>query len=130
MQGQTFLNQRGSWCHRVMVMGVQELSDIDEDASDVQSLVSTDDSAVSSAASDGSDDVAADSDGAGSDGPESSADSDTILRPRRKAPHTHTLWENEYFVLTNNTNYNDVRGRLVVSIPSGTCVRVARHQGA
>ncbi len=112
-----------------MRMGWQELSDIDEDASDVQSLVSSDESAVTSTASEVSD-ISTAMDAARPDGTDSSADSDTILRPPRKAAHTHTMWENEYFVLTNNPNYNDVRGRLIVCIPRVTRGRATHHSGA
>ena len=46
-------------------------------------------------------------DAAVSDGSDRGEESEP--RNPRAAPHTHTAWQNHYFVLTDNRNYPDVR---------------------
>ena len=41
-----------------------------------------------------------------------SEDSEDVPAKARAAAHTHTAWSNDYFVLTDNRNYKDVRMRV------------------
>ena len=56
------------------------------------------------------------SDDSDSEGEAAAADqdaSDSEDRDPRAPAHTHTAWQNDYFVLTDNRNYGDVRMRVI-----------------
>jgi len=97
----------------VALMAHHKLSDLSESDKDNLSFCSSDDSEVEmDPGTAGEESEAAASDkgtaaAAVADRSESSDDSE--LPNPRAARHTHTTWQNDYFVLTDNRNYPDVR---------------------
>ena len=113
------------------------LSDLSASDKDYFELCSSDDSDVEVVPELPVEETVKEGKAAAADEPASDSEDQEAAQGPRAAQHTHTAWQNDYFVLTDNRNFPDVRmsvkerwkGDAFLGRPCGSKTLVPRHFG-
>ena len=121
----------------VVHASADKLSDLSASDKDYFELCSSDDSDVEAVPELPAKETVKEGKAAAADEPASDSEDEEAAQGPRAAQHTHTVWQNDYFVLTDNRNFPSVRmsvkerwkGDAFLGRPCGSKTLVPHHFG-